>query len=205
MSTVRRRFRGAKALGAALMLTIVAAPVLAGLSTRHGAFLIGSAMEATALAILAALLAAGTRRGTVVGDIAYSGRAFLPRRRVRSSAGRARRPKAGPAPEYSTTVRRFRLEEFTGTSIACVLVGDQSDGQLNDGDYVHVTGRRSRGGELNVRQVSVLSSANGVTVARISARRRGEFTVAMRTNRVALCLAGLQLCGLAVLAAVLLL
>jgi len=207
IGAVRRRFRGFKLLGATLLVTIVAAPVVAGFSRHRGALPWVGADEALALVILLPMLIAGTSRGGAIGDLAYSGRTFLPRRRRRAVLLRGAdlrvMPRPGAPRDFSTAVHRFRVEEFTGATHACSFTGEQDLSILADGDLVQVTGRRSRQGEFVVREVAVLGSATGAPAVRISVSRRGEFAVARAANRVALCLCAALLAALAVTAAVL--
>ena len=200
---VRHRFRGPQVLGAALLLAILGAPVLAMTGgSRMGPWV--DATEVYAVAVLVALLALGRAAGTVIGDLAYSGRAFLPRRRAASAvptpgaaagANRARRR----APEHTTEVNRFRVEELDGSLHDCLIEGELRGGRLRDGDFVRATSiRRTRAGELRVRRVAVLSSANGVPVAHIAPAKSGAYAVARRVNRIAYGLAAVLVLGVAV-------
>jgi hypothetical protein len=183
---VRRRFRAPKILAPLLLLAVVAAPFAAAQMGAGYARPWLAATEIYALAALAALLLLGRGRNTVIGEMAYSGRAFLPRRRrsAASTGSAAARPRAGRAPEYSTIANRFRIEDFGGESHPCLFVGEQQGGILRADEYVRLTGRRSRAGHVNVRQVTILSSAVGVPVGRITPSRRTEFAIAGRFNRI---------------------
>jgi hypothetical protein len=178
---LQRRFHGPKLLGLTLSATIVLAPVLAGLSKRHGVLIWAAATEVYSLTLLLGLLGLGHRRGTVLGDVAYSGRMFLPRRQ-----GMPKRR----TPMLSTEIVRFRVEAFTGESESCVLIGAPSGGLVKDGDFVRVTGRRARSGEVEAREIAVLSSAIGVPVGRVTPARRTGFGIAARADRVCFWLVG---------------
>ena len=190
-------------LGAALSLTIVGAVVLAVLG-GHRMLNWFDATELYAVVVLLALLALGRLHGTVIGDMAYSGRAFLPRRRRAAAIptpGATLAPSRGGhrAPEHSTEVNRFRIEELTGTSHACAFYGEPDGGWIKDGEFVHATvARRRRSGELRVRRITVLSSANGVPIAQIAPARRGDYAKANRINRIAYGLTAILALGLAV-------
>jgi hypothetical protein len=191
VDTVRRRFAGPRILGVATVAAIVGAPVLVARAhqARHGelrTWLL--ATEAYALLLLAGLWLAGRRRGTVVGDLAYSARVFLPRRRGIP-------PRTSP--EYSTEAHRFKVETIHGDRHACALLGRPAGGRITDGDFVHVHGRRARSGEVDVARVQILSSANGVPTAGVVPDRRDRFRAARTVHRVSLAFALVLVAGFA--------
>jgi hypothetical protein len=177
---VRRRFSGPRILAVATVAAIIGAPVLAA-QAQHGELHIWlPATEAYALVLLAGLWLAGRRRGTVLGDLAYSARIFLPKRRLAP-------PRTSP--EYSTEAHRFKVETIHGESHACALLGRPDGGRIKDGDFVHVHGRRARSGELAVSRIQILSSANGVPTAGIVPDRRDRFRGARALHRFSLAFA----------------
>lgn len=184
---VRRRFSGPRILAVACLAGIVGAPVLA--ARGHGAMVQNwlFATEGYAALLLAVLSGIARRRGSVLGDMADSALVFLPRR---SGSARRRRP------EFSTEVHRFRVETILGDTHKCTLLGRLTGGALKDGDFVHVSGRRSRSGELTATRIEVLSSANGVRMAGLTADRRTEFALARRADRLAVAATVLLVVGL---------
>ncbi len=160
----------------ACLAAIIGAPVLAARGHGPGVRNWLVATEGYAAVLLAGLGGSARRRGTTLGDLADSALVFLPRR---PGAPRRRRP------EFSTELHRFRVETILGATHACTLLGRLTGGQLKDGDFVHVFGRRSRSGELAMNRIEVLSSANGIRMSGLTAERRGEFALARRVDRLA--------------------
>ncbi|HEU5334035.1 MAG TPA: hypothetical protein VFU73_14750 [Actinocrinis sp.] len=192
MDSVERRFRGFQLLGALIPPAIVLGAVLGG-SGGRGTGLYAGAIEAAALTILGVLLVLRRRQDSVLGALARSAMAMMPRRRHVGYGP----PRTGPAPRYSAAVARFHLDNLDGGRYECVLRGSPKDGLLNNGDPVRVYGRRRRGGEIAARRVAVLGSAGGIPVAWIDQTRRGDFARAHRADRVALAAAALLVAGLA--------
>ena len=86
----------------------------------------------------------------------------------------------------TVAVHRFRVRALTGEIVPCVLYGDLVGDEVRHGDYVRLSGARSRDGHLMLTSAEILQGPTGPTVSTVRTRRGLGHHVAIWADRVGL-------------------